>query len=193
MRRLFLLIALLFISLFAGSCSTSSDDIASRVSDYYSGLTTMNVLVDMTAEFDDYSVDFELGFQYNANGQSYIEVRKPDEIKGIRVLFRDDGIDIEYEGVSLETELSENSSISPAGALPELLRVWIGGMASEQGKERIDGIDFLMVTHTATRNGVELQYNTWFDAENLKPVKAEIFENGYRKICCDFLIAEKFE
>lgn len=174
-------------------CSTPNSDSAFRVSDYYSGLTTMNVLVGMTAEFDDYSVDFELVFKYNSQGQSFIEVKKPDEIEGVRVMFQDDGIELEYEGVSLETGLSEASAVSPVGALPELLRVWIGGIVSEQGKERIDGNECLLITHTATRNGAELQYNTWFDAESLKPIKAEIYENGYRKIICDFLIADKFE
>lgn len=189
---LFLLI-LLWLCVFVTGCSASNYDSAPHISDYYSGLTKMNVLASMTAEFDEYSVDFELGFQYDSQGESRIEVRKPDEIKGIQVVFTEDGIELLYEGVSLETGLSEASAISPVGALPELLRVWIGGTVSEQGRDRIDGNETLMITHTATRNGVELQYNTWFDAESLKPVKAEIFENGYRKITCDFLIADKFE
>jgi outer membrane lipoprotein-sorting protein len=187
---------LLFFNIVFGlvliGCSDNVDN-GTRVADYYSGLSTMNVLADINANFGDYFVDFQLEFKYNAQGESIIEVKKPSEIEGVKVRFVDDEIILDYEGVSLEMGPSENSAISPVGALPELLRVWRDGMVSDQGHEKVDGTDCIYISHKATRDSVEIQYCTWFDAESLKPIKAEINEDGHRKILCTYLIAEKFE
>ena len=190
-RTLTFLLSGIFITILTG-CSTAQNN-EMRVSEYYSGLSTMNVLANVNADFEDYFVDFQLEFKYNAQGESFIGVKKPSEIEGVKVFFDDDEVILNYEGVSLEMDLSGSSVISPVGALPELLRVWRNGIVSEEGSEKIDGTDCIIITHTASQNGIDVQYSTWFDSENLKPIKAEIYENGYRKIQCAFLIAEKFE
>jgi hypothetical protein len=187
-----LLSSIFFILMVLTGCSSSSDNVA-RVSEYYSGLTTMKVLTDVRADFDDYFVDFQLEFDYNALGRSVIEVKKPSEIEGVEVVFGDDEITLNYDGVSLEMGHYSHSALSPVGAIPELLRVWQDGMVSEQGIEKIDGTECIFILHKSSANGVEVQYSTWFDNNSLKPIKAEIAVDGIRKIQCEYLIAGKFE
>jgi outer membrane lipoprotein-sorting protein len=193
MKKVFILItAVVFaFSLFSG-CSGKSDA-AARVTEYYSGLSTMAVQAAVTAEYTDYAVDFELNFSYDSQGDSIVEVKKPVEIAGVKAVIEDDKTTLKYDGASLDIGIPEDTVISPAAVLPELLRVWSRGIVFEQGKENIGGTDCLLITYKSTHNETELLYRTWFDANNLKPLKADVFADGKKKISCEFLIADNFK
>lgn len=185
-----LLIALLFAIACIGC--RSADETATRVADYYSGITEMTEQAVITAEFEDYTVDFELEFQYNAHEGSTVHVRKPAEIEDVRVLFDEEGVRLEYTGASLEVGIPEDIVIAPVAVLPELFRIWSSGIVYEQGSERIENTECLLMTYRSDHNETEILYRTWFDAETLKPVLAEVYRDGTRVIRAEFLIAENF-
>jgi outer membrane lipoprotein-sorting protein len=186
--------ALLFLLLFAvmAGCSVKTDS-AERVSEYYSGLSSMTVDASVKAEYEDYAVDFELKFSYDSQGKSTVEVKKPVEIEGVKVVIGEDKTTLDYDGASLDVGVPEDTVISPAAVLPELLRVWSRGIVFEQGKEKVGGTDCLLISYQSKHNETEVLYRTWFDASNLKPLKADVFADGDKKISCEFLIAENFK
>jgi len=190
--RFILLPVLMFLLISVAGCS-SGPEAAARVSEFYSGLSAMELQAALTAEFSDYAVDFELQFSYDSQGESYVKVKKPVEIEGVRIKFDDNGTTLEYEGASLEVGAPEETVISPAAVLPELLRVWSEGIVSEQGTEKIDGTDCFRLTYRSKKNDTEILFRTWFDQSSLKPLKADIFTDGKKKISCEFLLAENFK
>lgn len=192
-RFLFLFLIAFAIALFSFSGCSNKENASSRVTAYYSGLTTMSLQAALTAEYTDYSVDFELSFDYDTGGKSRIKVIKPMEIEGITVRFSEDKTVLDYDGISLEVGLPEDTVLSPAAALPDLFRVWCGGVIFEQGSEKIDGTDCLLLTYKINHNETEILYRTWFDAGNLKPIRADIFKDGTQQIRCEFLLAENFK
>jgi outer membrane lipoprotein-sorting protein len=194
LRLFFFSLGILAYGLLIFACQgcLSRDDSALRVKEYYSGLSSMKLLAAVSADYGDYTADFELAFSFDSEGESRVEVKKPAEIEGVKVLFGENGVSLEYEGVSLELARPEDTIVSPAAVLPELFHVWSDGVVSEYGSEKVGDTDCLRIAYKSGQDENEILYLTWFNGTDLKPLKAEIFAEGKKKIDCEFLIAENF-
>ena len=191
MPKILPVLAILFLAV--SGCSAEGDGLAEHVKEYYSGLSSMDLQASVTAEFSDYAFDFELKFSYDSQGESFIEVRKPVEIEGVRVKFDSNGTYLEYDGASLQVGDTEAMPVSPAAVMPELLRVWSEGIVVEQGAEKVDGADCIRLAFSSEKNDLKLLFRTWFERSSLKPLKADIFADGKKIIDCEFLLAENFK
>ncbi len=193
MRKSGLFLFAVLLALFLlNACSEDNPD-TTRVTDYYSGLTKMTVQAAVSAEYSGYAVDFELSFVLDDQGKSFVEVKKPEEIAGIKVFLNNGEKTLNFAGMTVDVGTPEETVISPVEVLPELLRVWQDGIIFEQGKEKVSGTDCVMITYKSNKGNVEVLYRTWFDAESLKPVQADIYADGNKKMSCIFLIAENFK
>ena len=181
MKRAYFLCIMLLLSLF--SCTAEEQKISDgdRVSEYFSGLDNLSMTANVTAQFTEYSVDFAL-FASFSGAKGSVKVLEPAHIEGISVLSDEDGTEIEYDGAAFEVGELEQSGISPALVLPELLRLWRGGGVSESCREKLDGTECVVLSYVAG----ELFYRTWFHMEALEPLRAEIIYNGTRTMICAF-------
>jgi outer membrane lipoprotein-sorting protein len=156
------------------------------ISEFYSGLESMTAKAEVVADFADYATSFELDYSYDGENKSAVSVLSPEEISGVRVIMEESSSRIEYGDVSIEAGDAGALGLSPVAAIPELMRLWRGGIVSESGKEKLDETDCVTVTYKTEYDGEELLCRTWFDAETYKPVTASVFFKGRVTLTCNF-------
>ena len=103
-----------------------------------------------------------------------VELIAPEEVAGIRAVTDAEGTRIEYDGVSLGVGSTADGRLSPAGALPQLLRALRAGSILRSWTER-EGDQTLLVAEFYVADDTILA--VWLDGDALTPRSAE-FRRG---------------
>jgi outer membrane lipoprotein-sorting protein len=145
--------------------------------------------MEVNADYGDRVYDFVLDFSYTKDGNTVLTVAKPENLAGISVTVEKGETKLTYDGASLETGLLSQDGLSPISAFPTILKNMIDGYISETALEQLNDKQTI---HVSIRDpeksaGSGTETDIWFDATTHAPVQAEISQDGYTVIRCNFL------
>jgi outer membrane lipoprotein-sorting protein len=150
--------------------------------DWQAGLENMasvSFSAEITADYGEKVFQYDAGLHWS-DGTAAVEILSPESIAGIKLHTSDDGATLEYDGASLELGSLNGTGLSPATALPLILRTLKGGRLLDSRSEREGETRYEVYTLAA--EGGEL--TVWFRADSFTPAAAELSEGGQSKISC---------
>lgn len=176
-RLLALMTALLLLAGCAGGGAGEN-----RFRDWQAGLADasgVSFAAEITADYG------EKVLQYGAvlhwmDGTAAVEILSPESIAGIKLQTTDDGTTLEYDGAFLELGSLNAAGLSPAAALPFILRTLRSGRLLDSRGER-DGQTRYEVYTLAAEDG---ELTVWFRTDGFTPAAAELTMGGITKISC---------
>lgn len=189
-RKQFLCLLMIPLCLVLTSCKRQSTmDASEKIRGLYAEMQSCSLQTVLKADFGDRVNEFTLQYDFSREGRSAVEILAPEEVRGVRATIEAGQTELSFDGVILETGPLPGTGLTPVDALPVMLKAWGEGYVSSVGHEKIDGVECVLIVCKSTVSGVETEYRSWFDAEDYKPVKAEVMADGVRVIECEF---EKF-
>ena len=181
MRQAKLLALMIMLTLLTACSPTknNTDKMAEIRTDFIAA-ERIELTAAITADYGARVYDFRV--KYTGSSQSgKIEILAPESIAGITAEVDISGITLSYDGARMET--GRISGLSPAEAIPTLIACWQQGIVKLLAEETLDSIDTLSMESDITET---VRVKTWFDANALLPLRAEISENGKTVIQCEF-------
>jgi len=181
------LMTALCITLCACGGKGGTEDLAEDIKAEYLKAESVTLIISVTADYGSRVYDYKLRCVAQTDTAD-IEIMEPEGIKGLRAHVSEEGIGLEYDGVTLDTGELFGKGLSPIEAIPMMLNAWRSGYITETRSEKIDKADTLAVTFDLKPAGseTEIAHTVWFDKDSHLPVKAEIIYDGYRVIDCTF-------
>ena len=174
LRRALLLVLTITAALMLSACGAErmTENAAQRVRREFSEAESVTMNVKLTADYGERVYDFVLRFA-GTEKACRIELTYPEELKGLAAVMDGEGERLIYEDVAFETGGLFGDDLSPADAVPLMLKTWKTGYASERSRETIDGKSAEALSYDLESGKLK----TWFDGETLLPIKTEISEN----------------
>ncbi len=175
LRRALLLVLTITTALMLSACGAErmTENAAQRVRREFSEAESVTMNVKLTADYGEKVYDFTLRFT-GTEKDCRIELTSPEELRGLAAVMDDDGERLVFEGVAFETGGLFGDDVTPAAAVPLMIKTWKTGYASERSRETIDG----RKTEALSYDLESGKLKTWFDFDTLLPIKTEISENG---------------
>ena len=185
--RIQLICVLLIPAILAAGCSPGGgDSAADRVRGHYAALVETAYNVTLRTDFGDRVLDFGVEYTHKTAGGGRIKVITPELIAGIEAEIGPDGVSLQYDGLMLEMGALPGTGFSPMESLPFIICQWSEGYVTQTGGEKRAGRSLLTVTTRRTQGETALEVRTWFDAETLAPVDAELYVNGFLTVTALF-------
>lgn len=175
-RRAFIVLMISVMLLLCG-CSRSEEKAFLSFAETVSNAESIACDAHVTAEYDMISAEFDLDYSYS-DGESVIEVVKPELIKGIKARVKDGETKLEYEGAILDIGTIGDTWISPMSSLPIMLNA-IKESHLELAWDENDMLVVRLVPEDDTTVTV------WINADTLTPENAEITYNEKTAIFID--------
>jgi len=177
----------LCITLCACGGKGGTDNLAEDIKAEYLKAESVTLIISIKADYGSRVYDYKLRCVAKADTAD-IEITEPEGIKGLRAHVSEEGIGLEYDGMTLDTGELFGKGLSPIEAIPMMLKAWKDGYITETRNEKIGKTDTLAVTFDLkpADSKTELVHTVWFDRDSHLPVKAEIINDGYRVIDCTF-------
>ncbi|MBQ8758772.1 MAG: hypothetical protein IJZ20_03670 [Clostridia bacterium] len=171
------------------ACSSHGED-ASSVTEMMKDTVSASYLADITANFPSREVCFRLDYTYNRDGDDRACVVSPKEIAGMCFTVTGERSVISFDGANLEMGRLNEDNLSPLGAIPLLIKNWMGGNISESESTKIFDRSAYLIIYRGGSDTSPTELRSWFSKEDLLPLYAEIFSDGERVIQCRFERAE---
>ncbi len=146
--------------------------------------------LDLTADYGDYTRDFTLDCQADADGTATLTVVSPEPAEGVTAAVGGDGAQVSYDGTVLAVEEFESRAISPMAAPYLLAMAWSQGYIAACGT---DG-QWEQVRYLLGYGGQQLTIFT--DFSDREPQRAEITDGENTLISCeirDFTLQKRME
>ena len=176
--------ALLLAALLLVGCSADAEA-AGLCTDMRTRLLSAQTLrmdAALTADLGDEMLCFSVRYEGSASGGT-LTVTAPEAIAGLTAEADVDSGSLTCEGAVLAAgELTEDG-LSPAEALPLMLRQWKTGYIDECGIEKVGGRRTFMIE---SRVSEAVVHRAWFDADTLLPVRGELISGGRTVLTCEF-------
>ena len=189
MRRVAALALMTALCLLLCACGGKggADNFADDIQSEFSKAKGITMIVSVTADYGSRVYEYKLRLVGKNNAMD-IEVIEPSGIKGIKAHVTDEGIGLEFDGVTLDTGELFGDGLSPLQAIPLMLKAWKSGYVKESWKEKVSGTQTIAVKFDISQpdSSKNILHIAWFDAQSRLPVKAEILSDGYRVISCTF-------
>jgi outer membrane lipoprotein-sorting protein len=171
---------LLLIFIFTAGCSAADPHI--KIREHYAALEEAVYNVTLRTDFGDRVLDFGVEYTHRQDGSGRMKVLSPEPIAGIEAEVSDGGAELIYEGLTLDFGALPGTGLSPMESLPYILNQWSGGYVTQTGSEKRAGRTLVCITTRRTEIGGVLETRTWFDAETLAPVTAELYVDGFMTV-----------
>ncbi|MCL2003407.1 MAG: hypothetical protein FWG72_05310 [Oscillospiraceae bacterium] len=182
MRVRFVLYGLTIALMAAGCSSRAGGNAAELVREHYAALGETLYTVTLRTDFGDRVLDFGVEYTHRPGGGGRMRVVSPELIAGIEAETGPDGVTLLYDGLLLDLGALPGTGLSPMESLPFIIGQWSGGYVTQTGTERRAGRSLISITTRRTENSAALEVRTWFDAETLSPVTAELYANGFMTV-----------
>lgn len=191
MRRCFAgALMMLFCLLTAcGQGKNEGDDLAMQIRTEFIAMTACSGQVDIVADYGDRVYDFVLDFSYAKDGNTVLTVVEPSMLAGISVTIEAGETSLSYDGASLETGSLSADGLSPISSFPTIMSDVIGGYIAESAIETLDDQEalHLCIRDPEAQAGSGSATDVWFNTTTHAPMRAEISEDGFTVIQCEFL------
>lgn len=131
---------------------------------------TARVRCDRDGEVEDYT----LTCQWRSDDTATVTIVEPEYLAGVSAAFDGETMSLLYEDVSLGAGAVSSEELSPAQALPAVVRAIREGYLLEKGAETVGDAPCLhLVFDTTGENGGKINTHVWFGEDHL-PVRSEI-------------------
>jgi len=191
LRKLLALSLLLAALAGCAGAGNSGTEAALELRTKYIGASEVFFKTDMIADYGDKVYDYTL--EYSGDGSTgIINVISPEEIEGITVEIKKDGLRLGYRGAMIDTGALYADGLSPVEAFPAMIDAWrTGYVISCRGAQMYEK-DCLEITFNLTEyeGAPEVSHTAWFDSATLLPVAGEIISDGRTVLTCKFTDAE---
>lgn len=157
------------------SCSATPERKMLAVQEYYSKVERLTAQADITADYGERVYSYTVVIDGNIHSGK-MTVLSPENITGTVLQWSDGDTVLEYDGVSLETGKLTASGLSPADAVPVLLRTCAEGsiLSCSQMDENI------LFAELENPLDSSVTLNCTFDSETMSLSHAELYCGGQR-------------
>ena len=177
----------ILLALLLSACGGQTRDNAPNIRDFYTNTQALTLTALVQADFGDRTAEFQMLYERSADGVETVTVEAPEEIAGITVTLLENGSQLRFEDLVLETGALPGSGLSPLEAIPLAVKSWRDGYITEQGRDTLNGTASRRLTHTVTHDGGAITAVSWFENDTANPLKTEIFIGGYCVLRCIFI------
>ena len=182
MRKTAVLALLLALTLAGCSADTEAAGLCTDMRTRLLGAQILRADADLTADVGEGTVCFSVRYEGSASSGT-LTVTSPETIAGLTAEADVDGGTLTYEGAILAVgELTEDG-LSPAEAVPLMLRQWKTGYIGECRIEKVGERRSFMIE---SRVSETVTHRAWFDADTLLPLRGELIRGGRTVLACDF-------
>jgi len=137
----------------------------------------------MTADYGGRVYKYKLS--YTGNGTTgELTVIEPANISGISAKIEDGIVHLKSDTALIDTGSIGSGNITPLGAFPLLINAWQKGYIVSVWKEIYRETECICAE--IRLDDSNLINKVWFDKATSLPIRAEIQENGYSVIVCEF-------
>ena len=177
MRRLCIITLILAAALLTGCGSGGEERQFAEFSSALRERSSLRFTADVRAELLDHTARLTLAYA-GSGKKSTVTVMKPDSLAGITLRYEDGSSRLEYGSLSIDTGLLDDSGLTPASALPMMVKALCCGALDSCAREGGE-----TVWHVVPEDGVSV--SLWVDSETLVPTHAELALNGRTTLYCD--------
>jgi len=189
-RRMLLCTQMIVLLLALAACGGkgSEDSLALKYRTDYLDLTSCEGTADLHADYGQRVYDYTVSFQYQKDGDMTIQITAPESLSGTTARIAAGETRLEFDGATLETGPLSPEGLSPVDAIPASLRYLCEGYIAECGSETKQDraclrLQFRDPTQTA---GKGTEANLWLDKETGNLVYAEMMQDGFTVLRCEF-------
>lgn len=156
-----------------------------KLHDYYSGLQAAQMDVRVRADFGDRTADYLLRYTLSTDTET-VTVLEPTELANVSVTLTENGSQLHFDDLILETGALPGTGLSPLEAVPFAVRCWRNGYVTSQGQDTAYGLPCTRAVYTATHNGKALKLLVWFNADTLQPIRSETYADDTCVLTCTY-------
>ena len=157
-------------------CGRGEEETARALQQQYSQLQQVTAQAEIVCHMDGASRSFTVSCVWEPEGAT-TTVTAPEEIAGLRATVTGEELLLRYEGAALAAGVP--TVLSPAAAVPWLLRSVSRGYLLDCGAETLDGMACLRAAFDNTApDGGKILCTVWFTRDTGVPCYAEFSEDG---------------
>jgi hypothetical protein len=181
------MILILLAGCSGGSSKTAqAEELALTIREEYAARTAWSAKANLTADYGQRVYTFALTAQGDEN-ETALTLTAPETVAGMTAHLKDSGGVLEYDGVWVETGTLDGGGLTPAEALPELIKTARSGYfrsACWDGDETLLRVD---CGDPEGQTGKGREITLWFDRETHALTGGEISWDGARVVSCEIL------
>ena len=170
------------------SCAFSPQSAAENIQNTLSETEEITLTADIKADHGQRVSEFKIACRYD--GDAELEIMKPEIIRGVTAKYDGEKYELSYGGNAVTTGAVTRNGLSPAEAIPVLIKQWQTGYITAASFEKISGTDAVYFRTDITDS---IFQGTWFEKGTALPLHSEIYEDGNLVITCDFEDTEQKE
>lgn len=149
--------------------------------DYWDKLEKAAFTTDITSNLGQSTLEYKLDYVYNKNDSDTFTITAPEVLSGITASIAGEGagiLTLQYDGTALDAPGPSRAGLTPADAVPYLLRDLRTASPTESWTESADGAKYnvLKYEHEDESDGSRVTRQIWLSGNT--PVRAEIYADG---------------
>ena len=153
-------------------CGEKQAKSAPQVQQLYAGLQSCCMQAQVVCQYETESREYSLTCDWSRQG-SRVAVSEPAELAGISAQMDENGMKLQYDGLSLSTGAVEG--LSPIRCLPQLLQALQSGYVTQESREEVDGVDCLrLALERSGGDGQKVLYTIWLKETDKSILAAEL-------------------
>ena len=152
----------------------------------YLALERVTAQMEIEADYGRRVYMYTIELDWQREGETTVSLTAPENVAGITARIAEGETYLEYDGVSLETGLLDESGLSPLSAGPKLLSAAMDGFIAESGFDVLGEAECLrlLCRDPEEAPGEGTEYTLWFDPVTWDLLRGEISVDGRRVITC---------
>ena len=188
MRKLAVLLCALMIPLAACS-DVREGKLAESVQSRFSAASGWTAHFRVRLDCGDFLADYAVDDTFDAASGHTIVVTDPQSMAGLTVRMASETLSLEYDEAVFLPPTPPTSPDSPAAMLFLSSEVWRKWFAEAAEPAELDGIACICCTFSGDVNGETIAWRTWFDREQMIPLRSEVISGG---VCTMILTCDTF-
>lgn len=169
MKKIVIIAVLCF---FLTGCSSQSSGIQA----YYAGIETAQMQAQVLVHLSEDDRAFGVACSYDRENGTTTTITEPAELKGLSATVKGEELSLAYDGSVWPA--GDGGTLSAANCLPLLLQAAAEGYVTQEGKDRIDGAEYLRLGTELTAYGETFAATLWAQPEGFAPYAAELSRDG---------------
>ncbi len=193
MRR-FLCIPLVSLCVLLSGCSEKETQYnTQQVLDLYTQMTGATMEAEVVCQGDSLVSNFTLRCDYQAQGETMVEVLSPDTMAGVRGVLTGGEWVLEYEDKVFNVGALSSQAVSPLACIPLLMEGMRQGWVLEQSQETYQNTGCVRLSMDYDdQNFDDITVTVWLSMETGAPVGGEVLVEGQQILQVAFTFFEMY-
>lgn len=187
------MILMLILLSACGGKEASGDALALKFRTEYLSMQSCEGTAEILSDYGERVYEYTLCFSWLKDGDMQLNITQPEDLAGITAKIAQGETLLEYEGARLETGPLTPGGLSPIDVIPAALDYMRDGYIAECGMEPLGERECLRLQfrepEQAAGQGTEAVL--WLDKESGSLVRAEMMQEGFTVLHCQFSAFEK--